>query len=297
MGFFPLQLDVPMQRWPWMNWVLLVMLIAGYVAQLAAPDVATRFIMSVADVPGYEHVDEHPVSWVGHLFLHGDLSHLLGNLWFLWIFGNAICAKVGNLWYLPMWLGFGLLSAVAQPEGLGASGAIYGLIGFTLIFYPVNEVTLAYWFLIRFGTFTLASYLVVLIYVGFDVLGVITGDQSVAYMAHIGGCVVGAALALILLKTGLLEPTEQEWTILDVLARHPKTLGLKERELIEPGPPTRAGRDDRQLHVRLPGGRLKRLPVHEFLRHEAQGKSVNQFPVSEDGKTWTNFGQWRRLLV
>jgi hypothetical protein len=69
---------------------------------------------------------------------------------------------------------------------------------------------------------------------------------------------------------------------------------LKERELIEPGPPTRAGRDDRLLQVCLPGGRLKRLPVHEFLRHEAQGQPINQFPVSEDGKT-SNFGLWRQV--
>ena len=293
MGLFPLQLDVPMERWPWMNWVLLGMLVVGFVGQLAAPDVAERFIMSVADFEGYEHVDEHPLSWIGHLFIHVDLFHLLGNLWFLWVFGNAICAKIGNVWYLPMWLGFGLLSAVAQPEGLGASGAIYGVIGFTLVLYPLNDVTMAWWFLVRFGTFTLASYWVILTYVAFDVLGVISGGQEVAYLAHVAGCATGAGLALILLKTRVLEATEQEWTILDILGRNPKTVARTKPEPAGPGSGSGQARD-RILHVRLPDGRLKHLPVHEFLRHEAQGKSVNQFPVSEDGETWTTFGEWRQ---
>ncbi len=296
MGLFPLQLDVPMERWPWMNWVLLGMLVVGFVGQLVAPDVAERFIMSVADFEGYEHVDEHPLSWIGHLFIHADVFHLLGNLWGLWIFGNAICAKVGNVWYLPMWLGFGFLSAVAQPEGIGASGAIYGVIGFTLVFYPLNEVTMAYWFLVRFGTFTLASYWVILIYVAFDLLGLFTGGEEVAYLAHVAGCATGAGLALILLKTKVLETTEQEWTILDILGRHPKTLAQTGREPAGPGPGSGRARD-RLLHVRLPNGKVKHLPVHEFLRHEAQGKSVNQFPVSEDGETWTTFGEWRQTRL
>jgi len=294
MGLFPLQLDVPMQRWPWMNWVLLGMLVAGYIAQQAAPDDALRFIMAVADNPGYEYVDEHPLSWIGHMFIHADLLHLVGNLWFLWVFGNAICAKIGNAWYLPMWIGFGLLSAVAEPEGLGASGAIYGVIGFVLVFYPINEVTMAWWILIRFGTFTLASVWVIVMYVASDVLGLITGGQAVAYLSHVAGCAAGAGLALILLKTGVLETTDQEWTILDILGRHPKTRAQAE--------PTRPGADsgrtrDQLLHVRLPDGKVKQLPVEEFLHHEIQGKSVNQFPVSEDGENWTTFGQWRQTRL
>lgn len=293
MGVFPLQLDVPMQRWPWMNWVVLGLLVAGFLGQLAAPDVADRFIMGVAGYAGYEHVDEHPLSWIGHMFIHADLFHLLGNLWLLWVFGNAICAKVGNGWYLPMWLGFGLLSAVAQPEGLGASGAIYGIVGFTLVFYPINEVTLAYWFIIRFGTFTLASCWVILTYVAFDLLGMAGGGEEVAYLAHVAGCASGAGLALILIGTRVLEPTEQEWTILEILGRHSKTLGLSTRKPAGAGTGSGAP-DDRMLHVRLSDGRVKHLPIHEFLRHEAQGKSVNQFPVSEDGESWTTFGEWRK---
>ncbi len=296
MGLFPLQLDVPMQRWPWMNWVLLGMLVAGFVGQLAAPDVADRFIMGVADYGGYEHVDEHPLSWIGHLFIHADLFHLLGNLWFLWVFGNAIYAKVGNLWYLPMWIGFGLLSAVAQPEGLGASGAIYGVIGFVLVFYPINEVTMAWWFIVRFGTFTLASFWVIVMYVASDVLGLVTGSEAVAYLAHVAGCATGAGLALILLKTRILETTEQEWTILDILGRHPKTRAQAGSEPTGPGADSGRMRDQ-LLHVRLPDGKVKHLPVEEFLRHERQGKSVNQFPVSEDGESWTTVGQWRQTRL
>ena len=201
----------------------------------------------------------------------------------MWVFGNAICAKVGNAWYAPMWVGFGLVSAIAEPTGLGASGAIYGIIGFTLVFYPVNDVTMAYWIVIRFGTFTLPSYALVIIYLAFDIFGLVTGDEAVAYLSHIAGCAAGVGLALVLLTSKRVVPTEQEWTVIDLLTRHDKTRARGQRGSVV---------TDR-LYVRLPSGQVKTLRVDEFIRHEQQGKPVNQFPVSEDGKSWTTFGKWR----
>jgi hypothetical protein len=73
----------------------------------------------------------------GHIWLHGGILHLLGNMLFLWIFGNAVCAKIGNFKYLPIYIGLGLVAGFSQlvfsgQGSLGASGAINGIVGMYL---------------------------------------------------------------------------------------------------------------------------------------------------------------------
>lgn len=83
---------------------------------------------------------------LGHIWLHGGVIHLLGNMLFLWIFGNAVCAKIGNIRYLPIYLGLGVIAGISHlifvgGSVVGASGAIYGIVGMYLVFFPENEIT------------------------------------------------------------------------------------------------------------------------------------------------------------
>lgn len=82
----------------------------------------------------------------GHLWLHGGYIHLLGNLLFLWIFGNAVCAKIGNLVYFPIYITLGILAGIGHQvfqggASIGASGAIMGVVGMYLVFFPANDIT------------------------------------------------------------------------------------------------------------------------------------------------------------
>lgn len=140
------------------------------------------------------------------MFMHGGIMHLLGNMWFMWIFGDNIEHDLGRLRYLGFYLLTGILASLthvllntsgplAQIPSLGASGAISGVMGGYLILHPHRRVTVL---LFRFIT-QVPGFVAVGMWFVFQVvngLGMLGGVQSgVAYGAHIGGFVAGAALA------------------------------------------------------------------------------------------------------
>ena len=92
-------------------------------------------------------------------------------------------------------------------------------------------------------------------------------------------------VAVALLQFKLIEPTRYEQTILDLFRKRQTSATASVR---------RAPVESQQrLFVRMQSGVVKQLPLHEFLRHETQGKPVNHFQVSEDGQSWSTFGAWR----
>src|SRR5206468_12820800 len=145
------------------------------------------------------------------MFLHADLFHIVGNLWFLWIFGDNIEDHLGHFTYLVFYLLCGIAAAltfiVIHPTStvptLGASGAIAGVMGGYIVLYPLARVQtlvvlivfftfwwipawvfLGYWFLIQFIATTLMAS------------GTHQHTGGVAFAAHVGGFVAG----LILIK-------------------------------------------------------------------------------------------------
>jgi membrane associated rhomboid family serine protease len=139
------------------------------------------------------------------MFMHGGIAHLLGNMWFLWIFGDNIEQDLGRMRYLAYYLLCGLLASLTHvvmnasgPEAtipsLGASGAISGVMGGYLVLHSHRSVTV-----LLFRVITqVPGYVAVGIWFLFQVvssLGVLGGSGGVAYGAHIGGFIAGAALA------------------------------------------------------------------------------------------------------
>jgi membrane associated rhomboid family serine protease len=163
---------------------------------------------------------------LGHMWLHGGLIHLFGNMLFLWIFGNSVCAKIGNVRYLFIYLGLGVIAGIAHLVftggiAIGASGAIYGIVGMFLAFFPENEIT-CFLVIPLFGMgreLCLSSVWVILFWVAFDVWGAMQGGGGVAYFAHLGGFVAGFILAIILLKLKLVVMDEEyEKSILQLIS-------------------------------------------------------------------------------
>ena len=158
----------------------------------------------------------------GHMFLHFGFLHIFGNMMFLWVFGNAVCAKLGNLAFLLLFLLLGCVAGVAHllidgAPAIGASGAVNGVVGMYLVLYPLNNVSCFYWILIRFGTFHLSSFWLILYWLAFDIYGAVGGAGGVAYWAHLGGFGAGFLLASLLLYTGLIEMTSTERSLYDAL--------------------------------------------------------------------------------
>jgi len=223
MFFFPFNVDVPMQRVPIANWVLI-----GLTTLLSMVILMEEPQLLVDSLPLWRGEYFSAVQLVGYVFVHGGLMHLLGNMMFLFCFGNAVNAKFGHATFLAFYFAVALLTGVAWlmfgsgPALVGASGAIMGVVGAFLVLYPRNDVSVFYFiflfFFIRIGTFQMASGVLIAIYVAFDLWGLIVSQESaVAYIAHVVGALAGMAVAVVLLKTRLIESTRYEQTLLEIL--------------------------------------------------------------------------------
>ncbi len=131
------------------------------------------------------------------MFLHGGLFHLLGNMWFMWIFGNNVEEAFGTLGFLAFYLVTGLAATAAfvalNPNEtiplVGASGAIAGVLGAYLVLFPTHRVLT--WFLFFFVPVPAIVFLGVWFLSQFGVQG-----DGVAWQAHVGGFAAGMALTL-----------------------------------------------------------------------------------------------------
>lgn len=141
------------------------------------------------------------------MFMHGGIAHLLGNMWFLWIFGDNIEQDLGPRRYVGFYLLCGIIASLshvalnANPSSasylvpsLGASGAISGVMGAYLLLHPQRRVTVL---LFRFVT-EVPGFVAVGLWFVFQVVSSLaagSSGQGVAYGAHIGGFIAGAVLA------------------------------------------------------------------------------------------------------
>jgi len=139
------------------------------------------------------------------MFMHADILHLLGNMLYLWIFGDNLEDNMGHgrflLFYLLCGIGAALAHVLAGPQStvptLGASGAISGVLGGYLVLFPHSRVFV----LVVRVIVPLPAYVALGIWIGmqllFSVLDSTPGGGGVAYMAHIGGFVAGALLIFL----------------------------------------------------------------------------------------------------
>jgi membrane associated rhomboid family serine protease len=142
------------------------------------------------------------------MFLHGGWLHLIGNMWFLWIFGDNVEDAFGHFGYLAFYLFCGIASGVVHTiansgsrlPALGASGAIAGVMGAYIVLYPRAKVLtlvplIIFFFTIRLPAFIILGYWFLLQFLnGVGSLGV-TEAGGVAWWAHIGGFALGALIA------------------------------------------------------------------------------------------------------
>ena len=136
------------------------------------------------------------------MFLHGSVMHILGNMLFLWIFGNNVEDRLGKIPYLLFYLAAGIVGTVAyvvaQPSSvvpvLGASGAIAGVMGAYFVMYPNAPITTVFLFFPFVFPRIQAKYLLAFWFVSQFFISPGTG---VAWMAHVGGFVFGVLVGLL----------------------------------------------------------------------------------------------------
>lgn len=164
-----------------------------------------EFIMRWALVPADIVAGHHLVTIITSMFLHASWSHIIGNMVFLWVFGPLIEDAMGSGRYVVFYLVGGCVSMLAQVAigpssslpSLGASGAIAAVMGAFLITFPKDRIRTV----LFLGFFVRVTFIPAVLLIGFWFLtqlvefGAVAEVQSggVAYMAHIGGAIFGAA--------------------------------------------------------------------------------------------------------
>jgi membrane associated rhomboid family serine protease len=179
--------------------------------------------------PGFPAVDI-PVrglgSFVGAIlfstFLHAGLLHLLGNMLFLWIFGNNVEDHLGHVRYLLFYLAGGLAAGFAHVfisldeviPSVGASGAVAAVMGAYILLYPRARVNVLVPFFFIFTIVQLSAIVVLGIWFVYQFLigaqELTRGATEVAWMAHVGGFVFGAVA--IFLLGGRPQPRQPQWS-------------------------------------------------------------------------------------
>lgn len=208
--------DVPMQRWPLTNWLVIAVTVALSVRAWMMPGEYAQWMLIG---PG-EHFSA--AGLLGSLVTHADVVHLAGNMLFLFVFGNAVNAKIGHLPFLLCYAGIGVVeglawAALADGPALGASGAIMGVVGMFVVFYPRNDVSLFYWFWGHWDSFELPGLLVVGAYFAFDLWGMLSGAPGVGYLAHVAGFVTGFGVASAFVLAGLFPSEAYEENLYEAL--------------------------------------------------------------------------------
>ena len=164
------------------------------------------------ELPGY-------VSWFTAMFMHGSWSHILGNMWFLALFGKNVEDAFGHLRYLLMYLAGGFAAtglqtimtliagspADAKVPMLGASGAIAAVLGAYWVLYPGARIlTLVFVFFVRIKAWVLLGlwFLYQLVAANMGVFAAGGDDGGTAFFAHVGGFVFGVIAATALARSG-----------------------------------------------------------------------------------------------
>jgi len=151
-----------------------------------------------------------PQLWqfVSYAFLHGGLMHIFGNMFFLYLFGNNVNDKLGNIGYMCFYLAGAVFSGIGHTlvsgaDVLGASGAVAAVTGAYLVLFPQTLITVLYWFFF-IGTIEVpALYFIVFKMIIIDNV-IIRYTAYVAYDAHLAGYAFGVAAMVVMLATGLI---------------------------------------------------------------------------------------------
>ncbi len=197
---------------PWVNYLLIGL-------NLAAFAMSFRWLMGRSTLPierlFLDPNDLHLYQFFTAIFLHAGVAHLVGNMIFLWVFGNAVNDRLGHVGYLAFYLGGGVLAGVGyilmggQSPVLGASGAISAVTGAYLVLLPRARVMLLMWYFLV-TTFEVSSLYFLLFQFLFNLWLSLTpslshvAESGVAYAAHSSGYVFGIAVTAGLLALRLL---------------------------------------------------------------------------------------------
>ena len=207
---FPVSDVIPSRTTPLVTIGLIALNALVFLYQVSlGPEQLRVFMASYAVVPAWFSL----LTLITSQFLHGGWMHIIGNMLYLWIFGDNVEDRLGHVRYLVFYLAAGaaagLLQVVFNPSSavpmVGASGAIAGVMGAYFVLYPQSRVLTAVFIFIFFdlveipAIFFLGIWFLMQLLSGVGSLGVRSAEGGgTAFWAHVGGFAVGALVGLML---------------------------------------------------------------------------------------------------
>ncbi|WP_424984966.1 rhomboid family intramembrane serine protease [Microbulbifer sp. S227A] len=205
---FPIRDHNPSGRTPYVVYALMaanILIFLGYARILNDDPALYALFGDWAMIPADISSGKNYHTLFSSMFLHAGWMHLIGNMLFLWIFGDNLEDELGHLkflaFYLACGLGAGLAHVAAAPMSnvltVGASGAIAGVMGGYLLLFPRARIDVLIILIIFFRIFAIPAWIVLAAWFGFQFIGGLGADPQaggVAYWAHAGGFVIGLVL-------------------------------------------------------------------------------------------------------
>lgn len=175
----------------WVSIKLVIITIAVALLQIIAPQLTENFVLQ-ADSVFYE-----PWTLVTYIFMHGGILHLLYNMIALGLFGFILENIIGEKRFLYFYIISGIVSGLASlalyPAVIGASGAVFGILGLLAVLRPTMTVYVSY--------LPMPMFVAVAIWAGGNILGLFAPDE-VAYAGHLAGLILGLVYGLWIRKKG-----------------------------------------------------------------------------------------------
>ena len=219
---FPLYDDNPSRRAPIVTFGLIGLCVGAFLWQLGHSQHQVLYGYGMIPAVLFGNAQLAPAlrvlpAWatvLTSMFLHGGWFHLIGNMVFLWIFGNNVEDVLGRWRYLLLYLLSGVAAALFQglssPAShvpmVGASGAIAGVLGAYLLLYPRANVYCFIWIVIFFRILSVPAWMLLGLWFAmqlFSGLGAAAGSPGVAFWAHVGGFAAGLVLVTMLRRRGV----------------------------------------------------------------------------------------------
>ena len=200
----PLRDVIPSRTTPYVTVSIIILNAAAWFFELSIPgDALPSFLQTYGVVPAQFRV---PTLFTS-MFLHGSWSHVIGNMWYLWIFGDNVEDRLGHGRFIVFYLMCGTVAALGQiaiePSStlptIGASGAIAGVMGAYFVLYPRSRVLtliplIVFWEIVELPAIILLGFWFVMQLVSAGAISVTAaahGSGGVAFAAHVAGFVVG----------------------------------------------------------------------------------------------------------
>jgi len=197
---FPLRDVIPSRTTPYVTVAIIVLNAVAWWFEIALPrDALTPFLETYGVVPA----DLRPPTLVTSMFLHGGWTHVIGNMWYLWIFGDNVEDRLGHGRFIVFYLLCGMTAAMGQvlmdPTStvptIGASGAIAGVMGAYFVLYPKSRVLTLIFLIVFVDIIELPAVFLLGFWFLLQLLnaGSVTASANggVAFAAHVAGFVTG----------------------------------------------------------------------------------------------------------